>query len=184
MSDFETLKSSWNDQSAPNTPENGSQQIVKKAEYIKNKQKLTNLILSITLIVLVVFFFYITAYNNARAALGLGIMISVLAIRIVLELVSIKNLKSLKFDIDAITFKSRIRNYYKNRVWTHYVGTPLIIFAYCFGFVLLLPLFEKNLSNGFYLYIKISAVFVLIGLLTLIAVQVKKELSILKAIQN
>jgi len=184
MTEFENLKSHWAKQKQTDTPENGSQTIVRKTTSIKRKQVLTNLILISTLAVLILFFFYVSAYNSSRATLGLGIMISVLAIRIVLEIFSIRQLNRLKFDLETAMFKQKISNYYKRRIRTHYIFTPIIIAAYSFGFILLLPLFKESLSSGFYLYIKISAIFVLIGLVTLIGVQVKKELSALKGIKN
>ena len=184
MSDFENLKSQWNELKEPVAPENGSQKIVEKTVFIKRKQVLTNIILSATLIILILFFFYVTAYNSARASLGLGIMIGVLALRILLEILSIKKLNELKFDLDTISFKKKITDYYNNRIKTHYVFTPIIIIAYSVGFILLLPIFKENLSHGFYIYIISSAIVVLVGLVTLIAFQVKREISMLKTLKN
>ena len=74
--------------------------------------------------------------------------------------------------------------YYKRRIKTHYIITPIILIFYIVGFVILLPFFRESLSSGFYTYIKVSAIVLLFGLGFLIKKQVQKELNILKEISR
>ncbi len=53
---------------------------------------------------------------------------------------------------------------------------------YIIGFVILTPFFKQGLSEGFYLYVKVSAVVIFILGIYLIFKQVKKELMVIKGL--
>lgn len=182
MNTFEDIKTQWNNQKRPDFPKDGLDAILSKTNSIRQKQRWTNIILSITILILVGFFFYISGFKNQSVSLALGLMIFSLIIRIGLEVYSITRLKALNFSSNATTFKMKMIAYYKSRIRTHYVFTPILIIAYCIGFITLLPFFKQSLSSGFYLYIKISAVVVLIVMSGFIAHQIQKEVLILKSI--
>ncbi len=184
MNTFEDIKSQWNSQKEPVLPEDGFKTILAKTNSIKQKQWWTNIILSLTILILVGFFFYISAFKNLTVSLALGLMIGALIIRVGLELFSISWLNTLNISESATTFKTTIIGYYKRRIRVHYIFTPLIIIAYCAGFIILLPFFKKALSNGFFLYIKISSIVILIVLSIFIAKQIQKEVAMLKEIKR
>jgi len=138
----------------------------------------------ITALILVAFFFYVSAYNSRMVVIGLGLMIGALAIRIALEIMSINKINKMDVTIDAARFKATLITYYRQRRIVHLMATPLIIIAYCIGFIILLPSFKSSLSSGFYNYILVSSVVVLIVLGIFIIIQIRKELSALRALTN
>ena len=57
MTTFEDLKSQWDEQPEYKTPDNGSKLIIEKVTIIKRNQRITNMVLSATVIMLGAFFF-------------------------------------------------------------------------------------------------------------------------------
>ncbi|OEK06123.1 hypothetical protein A8C32_19015 [Flavivirga aquatica] len=161
---FENIKSQWENQSELMPPKNGSKLIIERITFIKKKQRITNVILSITGIILIAFFFYIAAYNNVLVAVALLLMLGSLLVRIIIEQFSIKKLKQIKVTISATAFKQEMINYYRKRIRTHYIITPIVIVCYAIGFIILLPFFKESLSNGFYTYIQVSSIVILVVL--------------------
>lgn len=184
MTVFKDLKSQWDSQPKIEVPKNGLKQIIEKIVFIKNKQRITNIVLGTMIVILCFFFFYITAYSNTLVSIALLLMIGALIIRIYVERFSIKLLKQLDVTIDSTTFKHKMIDYYKKRVKIHYILTPILIIIYTIGFILLLPFFKEALSWGFYSYIKISGIIILIVLGFFIRKQILKELLILKELYN
>ncbi len=184
MKAFENLKSQWENQSAPGIPSNGVEQISEKMKTLRRKQWLTTVTLSMTVLILVAFFFFISAYKVPVVTLGLLLMISPLAVRIALEIFSIKAIENMDVSTNTSKFKAKIVGYYRNRIKIHFIATPFILALYITGFVLLLPSFKANLSHGFYTYIQVSSVIVLFVLGGLIANTIKKELSALKQLRD
>ncbi|WP_298899876.1 hypothetical protein [uncultured Psychroserpens sp.] len=184
MTTFEDLKSQWKNQPQQDIPSDGSESILKKLGGIKRKQIITNVILGATVLILIVFFTYIKAYNSGLISFALSLMIGSLLVRIGIEYFSIKKLKAIDITVSASVFSKNMVSYYKKRIRIHYIATPIIILAYCIGFVLMLPSFEKHLSSGFYTYIVFSSIIILVVMVFFIGKQIKKELSILKEISN
>lgn len=184
MTAFEDLKSDWNNQPEHNTPEDGIELIVKKMTAIKRKQGITNIVLSITILILAGFFFYIEAHKNTTVSMALLLMISSLVVRILVEYYSINRLKKMDVTKNSSVFNENMVTYYKRRITTHYITTPIIIVLYSIGFITLMPYFKENLSSGFYTYISVSAIIILIAMVLFIGKQIKKELSVLKEIQD
>ncbi|AXT18543.1 hypothetical protein D7030_07150 [Flavobacteriaceae bacterium AU392] len=184
MTAFKDLKSQWDSQPKIEVPKNGLKQIIEKVVFVKNKQRITNIVLGTTIVVLCIFFFYITAYNNTLVSIALLLMIGALIIRICVERFSIKLLKQLDITIDSTMFRHKMIDYYKKRVKIHYILTPILILMYIIGFILLLPFFKEALSIGFYNYIKISGLIILIILSFFIRKQILKELLVLKELYN
>lgn len=184
MTRFEDLKSQWENQPKQNIPKGGSKLVVQQMNALKRKQVITNSVLLITVLVLIGFFFYIEAYNNTTVILALLLMISALLVRFFVEYFSIKKLKEIDVSKNSSVFTKNIIAYYKKRIQTHYITTPIIIVSYSLGFILLLPSFKKHLSEGFYTYIVFSSIVILLVMVLFIRKQIKKELSILKGIGN
>lgn len=184
MEAFEDLKTQWEGQSPSEIPEDGVQKIIEKMKGIKGKQRSTNIILALTAMVLVGFFFYISAYQFQTVMIGLLLMIVTLIVRIAIELASINTINKMDASKDATNFKTRLVKYYNNRVRVHYILTPIIILLYCIGFIMLLPSFKENLSAGFYTYIWVSSIVLLIVFGLLIGNQAKKELRTLSVLKS
>lgn len=184
MTTFEDLQSQWKKQSNIQTPSNGGEQIRDKVRLIRKKQGIANTVLAITVTILIFFFFYVSAYKHQTPMIGLSLMIGSIAIRIGLEILSIKNLKNSNVTEAIEIFKKQMVDYYKKRVKIHFIITPIIIITYCIGFIMLLPSFKESLSPGFYSYIKVSSIIILIVLGVFIAKQIKDELTILKELKH
>ncbi|MFL0352928.1 hypothetical protein [Xanthomarina sp. GH4-25] len=184
MTEFKDLKSKWEQQPQVETPKNGSKDIFKKINFLKKKQRITNFVLLVTVLILIGFSFYIDAYNNVLVSFALFLMIGSLMIRVIIEHLSIKKLNQLDVTTNVTTFNTLMATYYKKRIKTHYIATPIILILYIIGFVILLPFFKENLSYGFYMYIIISSMCIFLILIVFIGKQIKKELTSLKQIKN
>lgn len=180
MKNFENIKSQWQSQPDIKVTDSSVEKITNRVKQLKQQQQITNVVLGITCLLLIAFFFYVKAYLETRATIAISLMTSVLILRIAIEFFSIKKLKTIKLYLDVSTFKNKLINYYKTRIKTHYILTPIILLMYVLGFLMLMPYFKTNLSKGFYLYIQISGVVVLIVGTIFIAKQIQKELRAIK----
>lgn len=183
MTAFEDLKSQWGNQNQPEIPNDGAKRILKKINFVRKKQRITNIVLGLTTIILVAFFFYVSAYNFQSVMIGLLLMIGALVFRIGIEFLSLHTLRNMDVSSTFEKFKQQMIGYYKGRTKVHFVATPIIILIYCIGFIMLLPAFKESLSSGFYNYILISSIVSILILCLFIAREVKKELTILKELK-
>ncbi len=182
MNDFQHIKDQWQKHKTPSQPKN-IEAIIAKSKTIARKQQISKVVLGITVLILIAFFMYVSAYKNTRAFWGLGLMIGCLCIRIMMEYLSGFKKAGFPLHQSMNSFNKQLVSYYKSRKIIHYLWTPLLFATYIFGFVLLLPIFKQQLSGGFYTYILISSILTFIALATLIGFQVKKELKIIKSLQ-
>ncbi len=184
MNNFEKLQSNWKNQPGAEATEQGFKELLQGIKRVKDKQKITNVILAITAIILVFFFIYISGYENNQVILGLALMVGTLLIRMLLEVLSIKQLGKLNTLSNYNDYKNALISYYKRRKNVHFIWTPVIVLGYVVGFLILLPLFKANLSSGFYTYIIISGLVSLIVLGIFIAKQIQKEIQEIKRLQQ
>lgn len=184
MYNFEELESNWKNQPEIQVTEQGFQEVLNGLRKIKNKQRITNVVLGITAIILVVFFFYISGYRSQQVILGISLMIGSLLIRILFEVLSMRKLRKMNAVAHSTDFRNGLIGYYKSRKFVHFGWTPLLILSYVAGFLILLPLFKANLSSGFYTYIVVSSIVLLIVLSIFIAKQIRIEMNNLKRLQE
>ncbi|AOW21045.1 hypothetical protein [Urechidicola croceus] len=180
---FENLKNDWQNQSTQIPKNKGIKAISNKIKAIKNKQRITNIVLLAAIAVLIFFFFYVSAYTQSKATWGLILMITPLLVRVIIELLSINKLNKLNKGIDFSSFKTKLEHYYKLRKQVHFVLTPIVFVLYIIGFIMLLPNFKEALSKGFYNYIIVSSVVILLILSIFIIKEIKKELLFLKELK-
>lgn len=184
MNNFEELESNWKSQHEIQVTEEGFQELLNGLRKIKNKQHITNAVLGSTAVILVIFFFYISGYSSQQVILGISLMIGSLLVRVLIELLSIRKLKKMNSVAQSTDFRNGLVEYYKGRKLVHFGWTPLLILSYIAGFIILLPLFKANLSAGFYTYIIVSSIVLLIVLSIFIAKQIKTEMDSLKRLQQ
>lgn len=184
MDSFKKIQTEWEKQAEIRVPENSFDTLLSKIKAIKNKQKITNGVLTTTVLILIVFFFYISGYKNNQILFGLSLMVGGLIARIVIELLSIKHLRKLNASENNRVFKQGLIKYYSQRRIVHLILTPIIVVLYCIGFMILLPLFKANLTSGFYTYIVVSSIAVLLVLGLFIGKQIKNELINLKDLKT
>ena len=184
MNNFEKLQSNWNNQPEIQATEKGFQNLLNGLRRVKNKQRITNLVLGSTISILIGFFFYIAGYNSQQVVLGISIMIGSLIIRIVLEVLSIRSLNKMNRLSQQTDFRSDLIAYYTKRKFVHFLWTPITIGCYVVGFLILLPLFKATLSAGFYTYIVVSSIVLLVFFSVYIAKQIHNEIKELKRLQQ
>ncbi|NJB71536.1 hypothetical protein GGR42_001998 [Saonia flava] len=183
MEIFENLKNDWQNQSHQIPSDKEFKMVKNKIKAVKSKQRIMNVILLATVSILVFFFFYVSAYTQSRMIWGLTLMIVPLLVRVTIELFSIRKLNKVNRGIASKAFKDILRKYYKLRKQIHFVVTPILVGLYIYGFTMLLPFFKKELSTGFYNYIVVSSVVILIVLSIFIIKEIRKELLFLSEIK-
>lgn len=184
MEEFEKIKQHWQEQTITAPSAEDFKNLKQRISQVAAKQKISNIVLLLTAGILVYFFYHIGALAVTKVALALAVMIGVLLLRVAVELFSIKTLKKISTALDFSSFNGKLQDYYKNRIGVHVILTPIAILIYCFSFWTLLPSFKANLSEGFYHYIIVSSIVVLVVLGILIFTQVYKELQILKGLKK
>ena len=184
MNEFEQLKNNWNAQPLDGPSSSDYSALKNKIKGIAKKQRITNVVLILTIAVLVLFFIYIGAIHFVPIAFALATMILVLVLRIWIEVVSITRLKKIVGVANVQNFKENLKKYYKNRVLVHLVVTPLLLGIYAYAFWTLLPGFKASLSSGFYNYIVYSSIILLIFFIFFIGNEVKKELRVLQQLKR
>lgn len=184
MNDFKDIKSSWSQRNLPTMPKNGSNVIIKNSQQLKKAQLMGQLVLSLTVGVLLCFFFYVSGFKNATFTWGISLMVCSLLLRIGVEIFSKAKLKKLNPTLEVAVFNQKMMSYYNSRLSIHYLLTPICFLSYIIGFIIILPVFKANLSPGFYSYIVVSAILSFICLTVLIAFQVKKELKLIQEMRK
>lgn len=184
MNEYNKIRSSWKERNIPLPPEHGMERVYQKASLIKRKQRISQIVLSVVVLILVGYFFYISAYNDGQVTWGLFLMIGSLTVRIVIEFFYKLKISHFKLAQNVNAFGKELKNYYRSRLWIHLVVTPSLFILYVIGFIMLLPAFKNTLSSGFFTYVIISSIVILMALGIFIAVQIKKEIQLLQQIQN
>lgn len=183
MNEFDNFKKEWKKRVLPESQTNGHKEVIQKGKLIRMKQTIGQAILSATTILLIAFFFYISAYKNPQVSIGLMLMIGSLIIRVVIEFAFKFKANNQPYTEGLSKFNRSIIKYYKSRLYINYLITPILFISYIIGFILLLPAFKESLSSGFYTYIIYSS-WVILGLLAvLIFVQIKKELKNIESLK-
>lgn len=181
--EFKDIQHTWQQQSdtaeAPDfTPAKQKLQKLRKA------QRITQLILGITGIVLISYFFYISAYKYNGPLLGMTLLIGVVLTRIFIEIRSQQKLRKINVLLSFVDFKEQLIAYYQKRKILAYRTIPVLLVLYNIGFVIMCFYFYQYLSRGFFYYIVISYVVSFIVLFIFIRKQVLAELEILKTLQE
>jgi hypothetical protein len=187
MEKFEALQDIWNQQTVQNTPVLSEEIIAKATVQTKKMATIhlsTMLILSVTLLCLIGFFLWLKLRNSSLPYVGILMIILSLFSRIILEFISSKKFKKVNILSDFDSYTKEITRFYAFRKSIQFIVTPLSIFSYLIGFLLLLPFFKQGVSNSFFLYILISGSLFFVFITWIIIRQVKQELGILDFLKN
>lgn len=139
-------------------------------------------ILSATLVVISLFFYYVAPVQELLSRIGAGLMVLGLVFRIVIEIISIYKAKQInKLDTTLRTAENVIK-FHQFRKKIHQVIAPIIIGLYTIGFYILTP--EFSLYIPFWNLVLIDVSYVIIGIILFIVIRkgVKKEMQKLKDI--
>ena len=188
METFDDLQNLWNKQSDSKDIKNiSASDIIQKAEGQIRKLKITHIanimVLSLTMGVLVWYFLWVSAHKIGMT-LGLSLMIGSLVVRVLIEWISSQKLKKVKLHQTVNEFSRQMDVFYTWRKKVHVIFTPIIYITYVIGFIILLPIFKKYLSSGFYLYVLISGITFLSVFAFFLFRFLKKELQMLSKMKN
>ncbi|QNA43182.1 hypothetical protein [Lacibacter sediminis] len=183
MTSFTDLENAWQQQPGSGEqrpqPETLIRLAEQKAKQVRTKHVVTMAILSITVLVIIWYFATYAGTTFNRFSIGLLLMIVSLLIRIVIEYISFRKLHTIDVRADFKTYTKRVTAFYTNRRLIHLIITPLLFAAYVTGFVLLLPVFQEQFSEAFYIYVLVSG-FVSMAVLAFVILKAnKRELKLL-----
>jgi len=177
MEDFDKIISGWKNQSVPE-PNNSSEIIRLARERLDDSRKkhlITITVLGITLLVIALY----AVISHGKGFLfmaGIGLMITSLLVRILIEWNSSETLK--KINVAEITsrYLQQLTHFYQLRKRIHGWVTLALFGFYLFGFLLLLPLFKQTVSQGFFIYILVSGLITFSVLIYFIGRKTREEL--------
>lgn len=172
--DFKALQDSWkSSRNNIKTPTNNFDNLYKKIEQ-KEKENFsfyygTITILMITLIVISLFFHYMTPVKETLSRIGAGLMITGLALRILTEIISVIKAKRInKLDKTLQTVENSL-NFHQFRKTIHQVYSPIIIGFYSIGFYMIFPEFILYISIWMIWFIGIS--YLIMGIVLFIVIR-------------
>lgn len=187
MTEFNTIQEIWNSQSDIKPKQNASDLIAKAEEQtktLKHNHYWTIGIISVTVFILLFYFFWTNSHQFNSLTIGLSIMIVMLIVRIILEINSSAKLKSIKPDLSLTDYSQKVKTFYEGRKKIHLILTPIIYISYFIGFIMLLPTFKANFSNGFYLYCLVSGFGFFFVFGYFLIRQIRKELKLIEFLKG
>jgi hypothetical protein len=143
---LDDLKSNWKQEKAKTEPGLDAQALLSKAEVYKSSsikfQYGNVLILSITLIFYIIFFYRFLLYGTLLSKIGFVIMSVPLLIRIVAEVISIAKGRKIKLDENALQHNEKLIQYTAFRKWMHGPVTFTIMGLYTLGYYFIMVQFS------------------------------------------
>ncbi len=139
-------------------------------------------VLLVTLITISLFFYYVAPVQHLLSQIGVGLMTVGLAVRIVIEVISISKAKKIEPADNVLETTNNTVGFYKLRKTIQGVIAPIIIGLYTIGFYMITPEFSLYLSFWAVVLMDVSYVFIAIILFVQIRKSVKKEMENLEAI--
>lgn len=188
MTTFDDIQDIWNQQHGPEIRPSQPESLIllaeKNTQKIKAKQSWTIAVLGASVLF---FSWYSLVYVGLRFSwfhAGLTLMFFSLLLRLIVEYRSYISFRRIDIRSDFSNYTKGITGFYRDRKKIHYVVTPMMSIAYIIGFILLLPVFKKSFSTGFFWYIVISGWSFLIVYTVLVIRQIKKEMRLLEFLKE
>ncbi len=185
MKELENLKNKWQSgrKDLPTMPIN-SHELIKIAAQKKKSSILahygTITVLSITLVVLILFFIYVAPFQKSLSHIGIALMAGGLAIRIIVEAFSLAKAQKVLLEQTTIENTEHRIRFYNFRKQIHSTFTVIIFALYIIGFYLLTPEFSQNIEFNWMIIMDGSFVLIMIVLIYIIRKSTKDELQQLK----
>jgi FtsH-binding integral membrane protein len=161
-----------------------TQEIIKMAKQ-KKKQSMeshiyTIVILSLTLIVLILFFIYLAPMQDGISHIGIGLMTGGLVLRVFVEIMSIQKMSMMESDQNSKAHTNRMVRFYTYRNRIHGPLTYSILACYFIGFFLLVPEFSRYFSS-MWMILMVGSFILIMGILVyIINKSTKEELEVLR----
>ena len=119
----------------------------KKKKLSQNFHVVNILILSIVLVGICAFFYYVANFQQTISHIGVGLMTGGLAVRIFIEFISMIIFKRIDLTDTASETNQKTMRFYAFRRRIHGPVTIIIVLAYTIGFFLLTPEFSLYFST-------------------------------------
>ncbi|WP_425390445.1 hypothetical protein [Ekhidna sp.] len=170
------LKSQWKEvkastKSSTLTIDEVREQARKKKRNVRYSHYGNMSILIITLIIISLFFYHVTPFQDLLSKIGVALMIGGLALRILIEWVSVVKSKQIDSTHEALKNINSALKFYKFRKKIHGPITVTIVSLYTLGFYMLTPEFSKYIELHWMIIMDVGYV---IGALILIT-QIRKK---------
>ncbi len=159
------------------------QDLITKAMAQRRNQKAGIVVMLITVGILICYAVWQFPKEINMFITGLFLMVSFLLARIGIEYFTrLRNVSRL-LELDVKNYLSYLKRYYYWRKRIHFIVTPICFGGYIFGLTQLFPYFKNVFSQGFYIYLIVSAIVSLSGVAIIIIRQAIKELQFIKKLQ-
>ncbi len=184
---IDSLQQKWEDDKKSNIPNSDEMNEVVKKIASKKRENLffhygNILILSLVLIGISLFFWFVAPVEETLSRIGAGLMIVGLIVRIVIEAFSIGKSKKIDVEVSSLEHTERAIEFHRFRKFVHSWVTIIIVGLYTLGFYLISPEFSKYISFWFMILIDVSYVFIAIILIIIIRKAIIKEMKTLDEI--
>ncbi|QKX06671.1 hypothetical protein HN014_17700 [Aquimarina sp. TRL1] len=184
---FEELQNSWESSKKEITSSDDSLNNLYASIKKKEKENFffyygTISILTITLIVISLFFYYVAPVKELLSKIGASLMIIGLLFRILVEVISIYKAKQINSLDKTLQQTENSIVFHQFRKTIHQVVAPVIIVLYTLGFYMITPEFSRYISFWNLVFIDVSYVIMGSILFVLIRRGVKKEMKIIEEI--
>lgn len=139
-------------------------------------------ILSITLILISCFFYFVAPVQEILSRIGAGLMLGGLIVRILFEVFSILKAKHIHVLETSLTTVKNSMAFYKFRKNIHGKVAPVIIVLYTVGFYLLTPEFLLYMNTLSVVFFDVFYLFIAVFLFFQIRKGVRKEMDTIRKI--
>jgi len=180
-SEFNNLRNKWESNKKEIELTNDSLDVLYNKIKKKEKENYffyygTITILLATLIVISLFFYYVAPVKETFSRIGVGLMISGLLFRILIEIISIYKAKQINNIENTLKTTENTIKFHQFRKTIHTIIAPIIIVLYTIGFYMITP--EFSLYIEFWNLVLIDISYVIIGIILFIVIRkgVKKEM--------
>ncbi len=184
---FEELKNTWQEAKKGQQSVDSAdmlQAILKNHNRSKRAHLGNVLVLSIVVVGLCAFFYFLAPLQDVMSRIGIGLMIGGLIIRIIIELVSHRKAKQIDYSVKSSESARQAHEFYDYRKKIHGPITITIIALYTIGFYSLSPEFSRYFTT-FWMWM-MDGSYVVIGLLLFLGIRrgVVQEMRDLKRISE
>lgn len=184
---FEQLKNTWKEAKKEQQPVDSAAMLrtVQKNHNASKRAHLGNvLILLITVLGLIAFFYFVAPMQETFSRVGIVLMVGGLIVRIIIELVSHRKAVQIDYSSNSSRSAKQAQEFYTYRKKIHGPITFVIIALYTIGFYSLTPEFSKYFST-FWMWM-MDGSYLLIGVLLFLGIRkgVVREMRDLKRISD
>lgn len=179
--DFKDLQSQW--QSHKENIESPKQNMDEFYKKIKEKEKAnyffyygTLLILTMTLIGISLFFYFVAPVKELLSRIGVALMIVGLLFRIIIEINSIQKAKRMNALNNTLIATENTIKFHQFRTIIHNKVAPIIIILYTIGFYMITPEFSHYIDYWLLVWFNVSYVIIGVILFFIIRKGVRKEM--------